>query len=336
MRLDRQHLGIHLLWGLPALCLVVGLGVWFGILSAQAGHWLRGGSLPGLVCGIVAGAIIAMEMLLWPRKIFRAWRLGATKHWMAAHLWFGLAVWPIALVHSGFHLGGLLPTVLLGLLTMTVLSGLYGWIVQNVLPKMLLEQVTAETIYSQIGLVSERNVSDAYSLLTSVFGPPPANGLPHGTSDDSGRAAESAMQQEIQYLPKRKQAVVVGAVRDLGRVRGRTLRTASFPADPKNAPEIWNAYHQIQGFLLGGRRADPSFSSPARARAFFSTLRRVCEPACADIIGTLEDYYEQRRQFDIQITLHRWLHGWLPVHIGLSVTVAVLLVVHVITALRYW
>ncbi len=41
------------------------------------------------VCGIIAGGIIAFEMLLWPRKAFRAWRLIATRHWMAAHLWLG-------------------------------------------------------------------------------------------------------------------------------------------------------------------------------------------------------------------------------------------------------
>lgn len=340
MRLDKQHLGIHLLWGLPASGLVVGLAVWYGILSSQAGHWLRGGSLPGLVCGVVAGSIILFEMLLWPRKIFRGWRLIPTKHWLAAHLWFGLAAWPIAVLHSGFHLGGMLPATFMILFTLTIVSGIYGWVMQNVIPKLLLKQVAAETIYSQIDVVSKRNVADAYSLLAGVFGPPPSDISQAITPDEKTLPDEEAInetiKEEIEYLPKRKLAMVVGAVRDVGRVRGRTLRTATFPADPKNAKEIWNAYYQIEGFLLQGRRADASFSNPARASAFFSNLRRLCDPGCAEVINSLEDYCEQRRQFDLQKRLHHWLHTWLPIHIGLAVAVTVLLAVHAITALRYW
>ena len=336
LKLDKQHLGIHLPWALPALGLVTALTAWYCVLSSEAGHWLRGGSLPGLVCGFVAGSIIAFEMLLWPRKVFRAWRLFAARQWLAAHLWFGLASWPIAVVHSGFHLGGMLPATFMILFTLTILSGIYGWALQNVIPKLLFKQVTAETIYSQIDLVCQRNVSDAYSLLTNVFGPPPKT-ISHASSAGSIElSTEEAVSEEIKYLPKRKSAVVVGAVRDVGRVRGRTLRTATFPADPKNASEIWNAYYEMQEYLLQGGRRNPVFSNPARAGSFFANLRRICDPACVEIIGTLEEYCDQRRQFDLQKRLHHWLHGWLPIHIGLSVAVSVLLLVHVVTALRYW
>jgi hypothetical protein len=50
----------------------------------------------------------------------------------------------------------------------------------------------------------------------------------------------------------------------------------------------------------------------------------------------MQDYYEQRQQFDTQRRMHHWLHAWLPLHIGLSVAVSVLLVVHVLMALRFW
>jgi hypothetical protein len=279
----------------------------------------------------------------------------ATKHWLAAHLWFGLAAWPIAVLHSGFHLGGALPATLMIVFTLTILSGIYGWVLQNIIPRMLLKQVTAETIYSQIDVVSRRNVADAYSLLTGVFGPPPSELAAAATRAATTKASASrgdatpavardermapdtdTISEEIEYLPKRKLAVVVGAVRDVGRVRGRTLRTATFPADPQNADEIWSAYYRIEGFLLDGRRADAAFSNPAHASAYFANLRRACDPACAEVINSLEDYCDQRRQFDLQTRLHHWLHGWLPVHIGLAVAVSVLLIVHVITALRYW
>lgn len=336
MKFDKQHIGIHVPWALPAMGLVIALTVWYCMLSSQAGHWLRGGSLPGLACGFISASIIAFEMLLWPRKVFRAWRLFAARQWLAAHLWFGLASWPIAVVHSGFHLGGALPATFMIVFTLTIVSGIYGWILQNIIPKLMLKQVTAETIYSQIDIVSQRNVSDAYALLTSVFGPPPKIFSQLGAVDAVDFLDKETINEQIEFLPKRKTAVVVGAVRDVGRVRGRTLRTATFPADPKNATEIWNAYYELEKFLLHGGRRHQDFANPGRAASYFLSLKRSCDPTCAEIINSLEEYCDQRRQFDVQKRLHHWLHSWLPIHIGLSVAVSVLLVIHVITALRYW
>lgn len=330
MRVDKDNLKIQLAWGLPALAMVLGLGGWYTISAYQAGEWLGGGSLPGLVCGIVAGAIIAFEMLLWPRKLLRAWRLIAARHWMAAHLWFGLASWPIAVFHSGFHFGGLLPTLFIVLFTLTILSGLYGWLLQNIIPKMLFKQVTAETICSQIGAVSQCNVDDAYAMLISAFGPPP------NRRQESATDADEESRELWEYRSKRKAVVVVGATRDVGRIRGRTLRTATVQVDPKHAENVWQAYYHIMPFLLQGRRADEAMGNDSKSSAFFANLRRVCGSDCSEIINSLEEYCNQRRQFDIQQRLHNWLHAWLPVHIGLSVAVSVLLIGHIITALRYW
>jgi hypothetical protein len=287
------------------------------------------------VCGSIAGGIIAFEMLLWPRKVFRRWRLIATKQWLAAHLWFGLASLPIAIIHTGFHFGGTLPSVFMILFILTIVSGIFGWLMQHIIPKLLLNQVPAETIYSQIDLVSRRNLADLQALLTSALGPPPQE-LQSGE-------IETAVSEEVQddateasYRSQRRTAVVVGAVRDIGRVRGRTLRTTVMQADARHAPELWSAFYQARSFMLHGRRQDSLFADSAKASKYFSNLRRVCGAGCADIVYSLEEYCYQRRQFDLQKRLQHWLYGWLPIHIGLSVSVTVLLIVHTITALRYW
>lgn len=334
VRLDKQNLNLHLCWGIPSVCLVACLGGWYAMLSRGEGIWLGGGSLPGLVCGTISGGIVAFEMLLWPRKVFRRWRLIATKHWLAAHLWFGLASLPIAVIHSGFHLGGTLPSVFMVLFTLTIISGVYGWLMQHFIPQLLLSQVPAETIYSQIELVSRRNVADLHWLLVSALGPPPqdlAQGE-NGLVDSETHESRSTDNRSTQ----RRAAVVVGAVRDTGRVRGKTLRTTVMRADPRHANDIWHAFYEARTFMLHGHRQDDFFADQAKSSKYFSNLRRICGVDCAEIINSLEEYCNQRRQFDLQKRLQHWLTGWLPIHIGLSVSVSVLLIVHTITAIRYW
>lgn len=322
MRLDRKHLKIHLLWSLPAACLVIGLTIWYTTLSLRAGYWLGGSSLPGLVCGLLAGGVIAFEMLLWPRKFLRAWRLIATKHWLAAHLWFGLASWPLAIVHSGFHLGGILPGAFMVLFTLTIISGIYGWVLQNIIPKLLLRQVTSETIYSQIELICQRNAADARAMLITAVGPPPDETAPDERLEHELRAS-------------RNSAVVVGAIREVGRVRGRTLRTSSVQVDRKDADKLWNAFSEIRAYIEKGRTAQSPFVNAAYSNEYFSGLRRASHSQCAAIINSFEEYCNQRRQFDLQKKLHLWMHSWLPVHIGLSVAVSAMLVLHIYTALRF-
>ncbi|MFX7663247.1 hypothetical protein ABTJ72_18785, partial [Acinetobacter baumannii] len=75
--------------------------------SGLAGEeWPSGSTAIGFGWGVVAAGIILFEMLLWPRKLLRSWRIGRVQTWMRAHIWLGLLVLPLALCHSGFRLGG--------------------------------------------------------------------------------------------------------------------------------------------------------------------------------------------------------------------------------------
>jgi len=49
----------------------------------------------------------------------------------------------------------------------------------------------------------------------------------------------------------------------------------------------------------------------------------------------LEDICDEARQLTCQEQLHRWLHGWLLVHIPLSLALILLGAVHAVMALRY-
>ncbi|MCC6510211.1 MAG: hypothetical protein IT423_13985 [Pirellulaceae bacterium] len=334
--MDRKNLRNHAPWAVAASLLAGGLIGWYLIETVNAGHWLRGGSLPGLVCGIVAGSIIAFEMLLWPRKFLRAWRLVAAKHWLAAHLWFGLASLPLAYVHCGFHTGGLLPTLFLVLFTLTIISGLMGWCLQHIIPKLILKNVPAETVCSQIPKVSQQNVENALSLLVSVVGPPAGELYEtDAKKTDKPNSTNVTESQSFEYRSSKPSTVVLGAVRTNGRIRGRTLRTANISIDPKHAQQLWQVYRKIESYLKLGRRSGSEMADALRANAFFAAARSQCGSSCDELIDALEQYCDERRQFDLQSKLNAWLHNWLPIHIGLSVAVTVLLVGHIFTALRY-
>ncbi len=282
---------------------------------------MGGGSAVGLSCGVAAGAIIVFEMLLSPRKWFRRIkRFGAAKYWMAAHLWLGLASLPLAIAHSGMVLGGWLPATFLVLFILTIISGVYGWFVQNVLPGWMLRNLPSETIYGQIDHVSNVTIEDARQMLVAACGP---------------RATGDFFEDhEPGLLPTA--SIVVGAQRNVGRTIGRTVETRRVHEAREDNLPLWTAFAEIEPFLRAGSKARSPVSQRPQAALWFDQLRCVCSESSGDTIKTLEGMCDQRRQFDTQRTTHRLLHAWLPVHIGLSVAVLGLLVVHVWTALKYW
>jgi hypothetical protein len=243
------------------------------------------------------------------------------KYWMAAHIWLGLASLPLAIIHSGFHLGGWLPMTLMVLFVLTILSGVYGLVMQNLLPRWMLHNIPAETIYSQIDYVSEQTVKDAKRILVTACG------------------RENPNEEQLTSVPAESippEMIVVGAQREAGRTRGRTLETRRMADASADYKALWSALDDIQSFLLHGRAVDSPVADRQQAAQWFSRLRGVCGNESDSIIDILEGMCDQRRQFDTQLVVHRWLHNWIPIHIGLSVAVSVLLLAHIRTAITYW
>ncbi len=240
---------------------------------------------------------------------------------MAAHLWLGFASLPLAVIHCGWHLGGHLPTWFMFVFVLTILSGVWGLILQNIIPKLVLQLLPAETIYSEIEHVAKQSISDIRQAIIAVCGPP---------AGSENRLIESEQSSHA------KSTVVVGAVREIGLVSGRTLRTKTVTRSETDRDVLWNAFAEIEPFLSRDGIKSGPFSKPADASRWFSKLRHACSQNGEPVIESLEQCYEQRLQFNMQRRFHHWLHAWLPVHIGLSVSVCVLLIVHIITALKYW
>src|SRR5262249_43195604 len=151
--------------------------------------------------------------------------------WLRAHIWLGLLCLPLLVYHSGFRLGGTLSTVLMVLLLIVIASGIWGLALQQVLPRYLLEEVPAETIYSQIDRLSQRLLREARQLVRTTCGP---------TADEEPVAPVEA---EEEAGASSTTHLVVGAVRAVGRVQGKVLETRT-PPEPVPGSEALRPFFQ--------------------------------------------------------------------------------------------
>jgi hypothetical protein len=67
----------------------------------------------------------------------------------------------------------------------------------------------------------------------------------------------------------------------------------------------------------------------------FAPIRMVVAAPLRGVLDDLENICEEERQLNLQVRLYRWLHGWLLVHVPLSILLLVLGGVHAVMALRY-
>jgi hypothetical protein len=179
--IDNRHRWQHLPWALAFALGFAGATLWFVEEGIRQQEWPGGAGLPGFTFGVVGGLLILFEMLLWVRKWFRRWRLarvGSAQGWLRAHIWMGLLCGPLLAYHSGGQLGGPLTTVLMVLLLVVIASGGWGLILQQYLPRRLLEDIPAETIYAQIDELSRRLTEEAGQMVQAVCGPPRSAAAP--------------------------------------------------------------------------------------------------------------------------------------------------------------
>ena len=90
---------------------------------------------------------------------------------------------------------------------------------------------------------------------------------------------------------------------------------------------------EIEPFLTGG--ASRALGSRQRNQWYFDDLRQRVPQELRELVGQLEELCERRRQLNVQQRLHFWLHNWLWLHLPFSVALVVLLVGHIVKALRF-
>jgi hypothetical protein len=299
MIVDRTHRG----WIVAVVLLTAIAAAIYAAAVRKMPNGPSGGSAVGLAFGIAGSALMVFAGLLGARKKRPAWRLGAVQFWLKGHVWLGLLAFALILFHAGFRLGGTLTTVLMILFALEVASGIFGLVLQRVLPRMLLARVPRETIFEQI--------DDKIALL----------------AEEADRRVERASGP----LDVEPALAAAGAARSH---RGHGHGGAPDLALPGS--ESLRAAHleEIRPFLRA-KKAAGALASEADAQARFREMRIQMPPALHDVLLELEDLCRERREYEVQRTIHRWLHGWLWVHVPVSTALLALAAFHAAMALRF-
>jgi len=312
----------HRAWCAATVIVSAAAIAWYAIEGHWQGAWPAGSSLPGFTFGVVGGLIIVFEMLLWVRKKYRVVRIGRAKLWMKAHIWLGLLCLPLLVLHSGFRFGNLaLSGILMAVLFLVIGSGIWGLVLQQIIPTLMLEEIPAETIHSQIDRILGQLLAEARRLVRLTC----------------GQSAGATMGDIATQSAENETFLVIGAVRTAGRVQGKVLqtRTQALMVTGSEPLLVFFEQHVVPFFEARNPGALPLGSSK-RAATMFRELKTFLDPATYNVVDPLESLCDQRRQLARQARLHYWLHVWLGVHLPLSVGLLVLMIAHIFYALKYF
>ncbi len=325
MRMDRTQRR----WAVAAMVILAISVIAYGVYVQQAPAGPRGGSTIGLIFGIVGFGFMIFAALLGARKRVPTWRLGRAQSWMRGHLWLGLLSFPLILFHGGFHFGGTLTRVLMWLLIITVGSGVFGAVLQNYVPRIMTSEVPLETIYAEIGHVQRLLREEADRAVESICG---SMGL--SKSEEEGQRAGG-------FTALRPIAAAAAPLRTSAAVSAGASAAVAPAAETILLSEVESAplkrfyFEELRVFLERPGRGGQRLGDGDKAKLAFAGLKTMLPVAAHGTLGDLEDICEEARQLVRQERLHRWLHGWLLVHIPLSLALIVLGAVHAIVALRY-
>ncbi len=315
MRIDRTHRP----WLLISTIVFVVSTLWYVYYVTRGSGALNGpsgSSFPGLTFGIAGTLCMLFAGLLGMRKKVRTWRIGSAQFWMRGHLWLGALALPLIWYHAGFRHGGTMTSLLMWITYAIVASGIVGAVLQHVLPTRMTQALPNETVYEQIDRVSRELAIDAEHV-AAVCGP--TNGIETSTWRAQCEAAIGARYERSLLSEERKDRLLAG-VRDAPLSGSAPLRTFYV--------------EQIRPYVRG-EASVATLDDPGRAESIFAQQRLAIPRTLHVPLDELHQICDQVRQLRQQKRLQHWLHGWLLIHVPLSMALLVLAVAHIIVALRY-
>lgn len=113
----------------------------------------HGGSWTGIGFGILATLLIALLLWYGVRKRQYGSRWGTMETWLQSHVYLGLLSWVVVLYHSGFRFQDKVAVAALVVLTLVVVTGLFGAILYTTVPRMLTDvqgDATPEEISGEV------------------------------------------------------------------------------------------------------------------------------------------------------------------------------------------
>jgi hypothetical protein len=295
LRIDSTHRKWAIVTGV-----LFALGVALYVVEILTTPHAGGGTVIGIIFGVLGYGLMIFAALLSLRKRFPVWRIGRAQTWMRGHLWLGLLSYPLILFHAAFSLGGAVTKILMLMFTVVIVSGLLGALLQHFMPRLITQQVAMETIYQQISRVRQQLLVEADKLKLAFS--PTLEGLLAGSSTG-----------------ERKMAVLTL------KLVNSTVRS-----------HLTSVYDdQIRPYLVTDGPRGSTLASERDSKLLFSQMRTITPDMLHEVFNDMENICQEKRDLDKQSRYHRFLHGWLLIHVPLSAALIVLGLIHAIVALRF-
>ncbi|MGL4464015.1 MAG: hypothetical protein ACRC1K_17810 [Planctomycetia bacterium] len=294
MLIDGSHRG----WIVLTSAIAVAASVVYFLADRATPGGLTGGAVVGLIYGIIGSALMILVGLLSAfRKAPGWWWLGPRRFWMKAHIWLGLLSAVFLLCHARFRWGGPLEIALWAVYAAVIVTGIYGLLLQQMLPRMLTSRIPCEAPYEQIPTI--------------------CGGL---------RSRAEALFQKVCI------AVTPATSNDMTMTVGFTTQ----PMDI-NRMQFEQFFEQhVRPFLSEPPRRKHTLLDPLRGEAMFVIVKSLPGLAhVKEDVEQLEALCRERRLLADQERIYHWLHGWLLLHIPLSALLLVLGVAHAVMSLYY-
>jgi len=335
------------------------------LIQTPSEHRSVGGTPLGLAFGAISLAIFIFAVLLGLRKKIPLWRVGTVQRWLRAHIWLTLLTIPLVILHSGFRLGGPMTTLLMAMYTVVMVSGIYGLILQHLIPAWMKERLPAETVFEQIPHIRVQLSAAAEKMRNSFIASPPnetdggAAALSPGKVIAVGSPAMASTTGHLSTPTARAKTAVGSAVTaepvttataesgDTPAMSATPRRDATASATPsKTAPSVADPAAEailtkfIEDEILPYLRASNGqkfrLGSARYGEDIFRSLHLHVTPAYHTRVGEIQAWCDERRMLDLQTRLHHWLHGWLFLHVPVSFLLLLMTGLHAFMALfRY-
>lgn len=314
------------------------------------GHATIGGTPLGLVFGTISFGIFIFAALLGVRKKLPHFPIGHVQAWLRAHIWLTFLTVPLILLHSGFKLGSPMTTLLMGLYAAVMLSGIYGLILQQMMPKWMKEQLPAEIVYEQIPNIREQLCAEARRLrdgfrpeleegVTSRVALPtapsavptaPVPNAPTPTFEETAKPLEkSASESPADETPASPATLIAAETEE--------TETADLVNDPASEALLADFIERQLLPYLEARRGERFRLGRTRAASeIFRYLKPRVAAAYRARVEEMEGWCDERRLLDLQTKMQHWLHGWLFVHVPLSFLLLLLTAWHAFVTLFHY
>jgi hypothetical protein len=321
-------------------------------------HQSVGGTPLGLIFGAISLSIFVFAALLGARKKVVLWRIGNVQSWLRAHIWLTLLTIPLVLLHSGFRLGGEMTTLLMILYAVVMISGIYGLVLQDKLPRIMKERLPVEAVYEQIPHRRAQLYAAATKMRDSFK--PTAPGIIDASATAVSTPAAEAVAAE-HALPSMSPATVSAPVVKMGTLGGpvpcgkepaattpkpspvsssrarKPEATAADAADEASEAALVEFLEQQILPYLAARRGDKfRLGSSRYSEDLFHFVKLRVAETYHSRAEEIQAWCDERRMLDLQTKLQHWLHGWLFVHVPISFLLIMLAAWHAFVTLFYY